>query len=73
MPRSVSDANERAASTDPRAPTATATAACRAASTTAAMQKLLGYNLAQAAIPSLKIFAKRIGEPFQLRRSTSRS
>lgn len=32
------------------------------------MQKLLGYNLAQAAIPSLKIFNKRIGEPFQLRR-----
>ena len=32
------------------------------------MQKLLGYNLAQAAIPSSKIFAKRIGEPFQLRR-----
>jgi DNA-binding MarR family transcriptional regulator len=32
------------------------------------MQKLLGYNLAQAAIPSLKIFVKRIGEPFQLRR-----
>jgi DNA-binding MarR family transcriptional regulator len=34
----------------------------------APMQKLLGYNLAQAAIPSLKIFVKRIGEPFQLRR-----
>jgi DNA-binding MarR family transcriptional regulator len=32
------------------------------------MQKLLGYNLAQAAIPSFKIFDKRIGEPFQLRR-----
>ena len=32
------------------------------------MQKLLGYNLAQAAIPSFKIFNKRIGEPFQLRR-----
>lgn len=32
------------------------------------MRKLLGYNLAQAAIPSLKIFVKRIGEPFQLRR-----
>ena len=32
------------------------------------MQKLLGYNLAQAAIPSSRIFAKRIGEPFQLRR-----
>ncbi len=32
------------------------------------MQKLLGYNLAQAAIPSFKIFEKRIGEPFQLRR-----
>jgi DNA-binding MarR family transcriptional regulator len=32
------------------------------------MQKLLGYNLAQAAIPSFKIFTKRIGEPFQLRR-----
>ncbi len=32
------------------------------------MQKLLGYNLAQATIPSLRIFAKRIGEPFQLRR-----
>ena len=32
------------------------------------MRSLLGYNLAQAAIPSLKIFNKRIGEPFQLRR-----
>jgi len=32
------------------------------------MQRLLGYNLAQAAIPSFKIFNKRIGEPFQLRR-----
>jgi MarR family transcriptional regulator for hemolysin len=32
------------------------------------MRGLLGYNLAQAAIPSLKIFKKRIGEPFQLRR-----
>jgi DNA-binding MarR family transcriptional regulator len=32
------------------------------------MQKLLGYNLAQAAIPSFRIFEKRIGEPFQLRR-----
>ena len=32
------------------------------------MQKLLGYNLAQAAIPSFRIFDKRIGEPFQLRR-----
>ena len=32
------------------------------------MQKLLGYNLAQAAIPSLRIFHKQIGEPFQLRR-----
>jgi len=32
------------------------------------MRKLLGYNLAQATIPSLKIFSKRIGEPFQLRR-----
>ena len=32
------------------------------------MRGLLGYNLAQAAIPSLKIFNKRIGEPFQLRR-----
>ena len=32
------------------------------------MRRLLGYNLAQAAIPSLKIFNKRIGEPFQLRR-----
>jgi DNA-binding MarR family transcriptional regulator len=32
------------------------------------MQKLLGYNLAQAAIPSFKIFEKRIGGPFQLRR-----
>jgi hypothetical protein len=32
------------------------------------MKKLLGYNLAQAAIPSFKIFQKRIGEPFQLRR-----
>ncbi len=32
------------------------------------MRKLLGYNLAQAAIPSSKIFTKRIGEPFQLRR-----
>ena len=32
------------------------------------MQKLLGYNLAQAAIPSGKIFSQRIGEPFQLRR-----
>jgi len=32
------------------------------------MRKLLGYNLAQAAIPSFKIFQKRIGEPFQLRR-----
>lgn len=32
------------------------------------MRKLLGYNLAQAAIPSLKIFVKRVGEPFQLRR-----
>jgi DNA-binding MarR family transcriptional regulator len=32
------------------------------------MQKLLGYNLAQAGIPSLRIFKKRIGEPFQLRR-----
>ncbi len=32
------------------------------------MQKLLGYNLAQAAIPSFRIFTKRIGEPFQLRR-----
>lgn len=32
------------------------------------MQKLLGYNLAQAAIPSFKIFDKHIGEPFQLRR-----
>jgi DNA-binding MarR family transcriptional regulator len=32
------------------------------------MQKLLGYNLAQAAIPSFRIFVKRIGEPFQLRR-----
>jgi DNA-binding MarR family transcriptional regulator len=32
------------------------------------MQKLLGYNLAQAAIPSFKIFKKHIGEPFQLRR-----
>jgi MarR family transcriptional regulator for hemolysin len=32
------------------------------------MRKLLGYNLAQAAIPSLRIFQKRIGEPFQLRR-----
>ena len=42
--------------------------AARAASTTAGCRSLLGYNLAQAAIPSLKIFAKRIGEPFQLRR-----
>jgi DNA-binding MarR family transcriptional regulator len=32
------------------------------------MRKLLGYNLAQAAIPSFKIFTKRIGEPFELRR-----
>ena len=32
------------------------------------MRGLLGYSLAQAAIPSLKIFNKRIGEPFQLRR-----
>ena len=32
------------------------------------MRKLLGYNLAQAAIPSFKIFQKRIGEPFKLRR-----
>ena len=32
------------------------------------MRRLLGYNLAQAAIPSFKIFQKRIGEPFQLRR-----
>ena len=32
------------------------------------MRGLLGYNLAQAAIPSFKIFKKRIGEPFQLRR-----
>jgi len=32
------------------------------------MQRLLGYNLAQAAIPSFKIFNRRIGEPFQLRR-----
>jgi DNA-binding MarR family transcriptional regulator len=32
------------------------------------MRKLLGYNLAQAGIPSLKIFVKRIGDPFQLRR-----
>ncbi len=32
------------------------------------MQKLLGYNLAQAAIPSFRIFKKHIGEPFQLRR-----
>lgn len=32
------------------------------------MRSLLGYSLAQAAIPSLKIFNKRIGEPFQLRR-----
>ena len=32
------------------------------------MRGLLGYNLAQAAIPSLKIFNKRIGEPFELRR-----
>jgi len=32
------------------------------------MRKLLGYNLAQAAIPSFKIFQKRIGEPFELRR-----
>ncbi len=32
------------------------------------MRGLLGYSLAQAAIPSLKIFTKRIGEPFELRR-----
>src|SRR6185437_7402275 len=32
------------------------------------MQKLLGYSLAQAAIPGLRIFNKHIGEPFQLRR-----
>ena len=32
------------------------------------MRKLLSYNLAQAAIPSFKIFQKRIGEPFELRR-----
>ncbi len=32
------------------------------------MRKLLGYNLAQATIPSLRIFNKRIGEPFELRR-----
>src|SRR3954465_6015487 len=32
------------------------------------MRQILGYNLAQAAIPSLKIFSKHIGEPFQLRR-----
>ncbi|HEV7575800.1 MAG TPA: MarR family winged helix-turn-helix transcriptional regulator [Caldimonas sp.] len=32
------------------------------------MRRLLGYNLAQAAIPSLKIFNRRIGEPFELRR-----
>lgn len=32
------------------------------------MQRLLGYSLAQAAIPSLKIFNKRIGEPFEMRR-----
>lgn len=32
------------------------------------MRRLLGYNLAQAAIPSLRIFNKRIGEPFELRR-----
>jgi DNA-binding MarR family transcriptional regulator len=32
------------------------------------MQKLLGYNLAQAAIPSSKIFEKRIGAPLRLRR-----
>ena len=32
------------------------------------MRRILGYNLAQAAIPSLRIFNKRIGEPFQLRR-----
>ncbi|MEO8524221.1 MAG: MarR family transcriptional regulator [Caldimonas sp.] len=32
------------------------------------MQKLLGYSLAQAMIPSLRIFSKRIGEPFELRR-----
>jgi DNA-binding MarR family transcriptional regulator len=32
------------------------------------MRQILGYNLAQAAIPSLKIFSKHIGEPFKLRR-----
>jgi MarR family transcriptional regulator for hemolysin len=32
------------------------------------MRQLLGYSLAQAAIPSLTIFKKHIGEPFQLRR-----
>lgn len=32
------------------------------------MRRLLGYNLAQAAIPSYKIFHLHIGEPFQLRR-----
>ena len=32
------------------------------------MQKLLGSNLALAAIPSFKIFTERIARPFQLRR-----
>jgi DNA-binding MarR family transcriptional regulator len=32
------------------------------------MKRLLGYNLAQAAIPTFKIFDKYIGEPFDLRR-----
>jgi DNA-binding MarR family transcriptional regulator len=32
------------------------------------MKKLLGYNLAQAAIPTFRIFKKRVGEPFQLSR-----
>ena len=40
----------------------------QAAWITAGCRRLLGYNLAQAAIPSLRIFEKRIGEPFQLRR-----
>lgn len=31
------------------------------------MMRLLGYNLAQAAIPSNKLFDKHIGEPFALK------